>query len=111
MNPLHMLRDDSRSPDLGDNRVGHAPSDMPSDEAEALIKEAHARKRRRRFIIAVVTLILLAGALIGFVVSGTTNRPLSPTIRTGQREPLKPVVNVTAAANHGQFAFISRGAL
>ena len=111
MNPLHMLRDDSRSPDLGDNRVGHAPSDMLSDEAEALIKEAHARNRHRRFIIAVMTLILLTGAFIGFVVFGSSNRPLSPSIRTGQREPAKPVVNVAAAANHGQFAFISRGAL
>ncbi len=91
--------------------IDHRPSDSRSYEAEALIKEAHARKRRRRFIIAGIIMILLAGAVIGYIVSSSNGRPLTPTTKTEQREPAKPVVNVAAATNHGQFAFISRGAL
>ena len=81
-----------------------------TDPAEALIKEAHTRKRRRRLLVSGVVTVVLVAAFGGYLLSRSSGG--SPTGVT--RRPLGPsgaVVNEAAFAGHGQLAFVSRGTL
>jgi hypothetical protein len=85
-----------------------------SGPAEALIKEAHERKRRRRLLVAGATAVLLLSGLGGYLASGLTNGTLAskaPRVKGHPTEALRPVVETTAFAHHGQLAFVSRGTL
>jgi hypothetical protein len=58
---------------------------------DVLIREAHARKRRRRWVSAFVVVVGIAGAGAGYVFVGADRHP---TVRTVPR----PVAATTAAA-------------
>ncbi len=65
------------------------PSAPPTDELEALIKEARARQRRRRLKIAaaVIALAGLAAFLYAFTAGGSPTRPAAPASPNGVGAP------------------------
>jgi Tol biopolymer transport system component len=85
-----------------------------TDRAEALIKEAHQRKRRRRLVVAGITALVLAGALCGYLVARPANPVRTPPApRAGVLPPAtpRPALDTAAFAHHGRLAFVSRGTL
>jgi hypothetical protein len=81
----------------------------PSPEAEALIREARRRERRRR-IGAALGLVLVSGVvatIVGVIGGGNDGRTTStPTSPVGA-----PTLNAGAFAHEGDLAFVSRGTL
>jgi hypothetical protein len=88
-----------------------AVGDPVGDPAEALMKEAHQRKRRRRFMIAGITMVLLAAAVGGYSIARSGSRPTPPALVKQPVRPSGSLINTSAFAGHGQLAFVSQGAL
>lgn len=84
-----------------------APESTEPDAAlEALFREARARQRRRRLLLAGATLALTAAAGIAYVVLRATT-----TAKGTLDLPGGGMVNVQAFAHRGRLAFVSRGRL
>jgi TolB protein len=74
------------------------------DDADALIKEARGRTRRRRGRIALVLLLVGAAALAFFAGTGGSSGIVAETAS-------RPFVDVRAFNHDGELAFVSKGQL
>ena len=74
------------------------------DDADALIREARWRTRRRRGRIAVVVLLVGAGVLAFFAATGGGSGIVAETAS-------RPFVDVKTLSHGGELAFVSRGQL
>ena len=81
------------------------PPQEPTPDAQALIKEARRRTRRRRWRGGVAVVSLVGAGVLA--VLGTTGGSSGVVAETAGR----PFVNVRAFSHDGELAFISRGSL
>ena len=77
-----------------------------ASDPQALIEEARRRARRRRLQRAIVGLLALAVAGVGYALASAGG---APVVRA--ETAATPFANLRAFSGHGELAFVSRGAL
>ena len=71
--------------------VGRAPADQTAPNPEVLFREARQR-RRRRWLVAGLSLVVVLGTTLGMVGFGGPARTTSPTRSGGESQPSAPPV-------------------
>jgi hypothetical protein len=78
---------------------------------EALIREAHRRRRRRRLAVSGIAVAVVVAAVGAVIATRPPSRSPKPTTHPLLRPPPRPTVDATAFSRQGNLAFVSRGSL